>query len=316
MSEFFNYWLGLFQHELVQNAFLAGTMVAIMTAVMGYFVVLRAQAFAGEALADIGFAGATGAAVLGVSSLIGMFVLTVLAALGMGALGERIRGRDVEIGMVLSFALGLGVLFLTIYAQYGTNATEGVGILFGSILSVTRSDVLITLICGVAALMLLALIFRPLLFASVDPEVAETRGVPVRFLSIMFLVLLGITTAETVLVVGVLLVLALLIAPAASAVQLTHRPLTSILLSVALGLLITWGGLILAFVGTWGHFPVSFYISAASALCYFISVGVSRMRSPRRYRDIPPSCSTCSSPYATPLPSHLLSAREPANMVD
>ncbi len=316
MSEFFNYWLGLFQHELVQNAFLAGTMVAIMTAVMGYFVVLRAQAFAGEALADIGFAGATGAAVLGVSSLIGMFVLTVLAALGMGALGERIRGRDVEIGMVLSFALGLGVLFLTIYAQYGTNATEGVGILFGSILSVTRSDVLITLICGVAALMLLALIFRPLLFASVDPEVAETRGVPVRFLSIMFLVLLGITTAETVLVVGVLLVLALLIAPAASAVQLTHRPLTSILLSVALGLLITWGGLILAFVGTWGHFPVSFYISAASALCYFISVGVSRMRSPRRYQDIPPSCSTCSSPYATPLPSHLLSAREPANMVD
>ena len=316
MSEFFNYWLGLFQHELVQNAFLAGTMVAIMTAVMGYFVVLRAQAFAGEALADIGFAGATGAAVLGVSSLIGMFVLTVLAALGMGALGERIRGRDVEIGMVLSFALGLGVLFLTIYAQYGTNATEGVGILFGSILSVTRSDVLITLICGVAALMLLALIYRPLLFASVDPEVAETRGVPVRFLSIMFLVLLGITTAETVLVVGVLLVLALLIAPAASAVQLTHRPLTSMLLSVALGLLITWGGLILAFVGTWGHFPVSFYISAASALCYFISVGVSRMRSPRRYQDIPPSCSTCSSPYATPLPSHLLSAREPANMVD
>ncbi len=316
MSEFFNYWLGLFQHELVQNAFLAGTMVAIMTAVMGYFVVLRAQAFAGEALADIGFAGATGAAVLGVSSLIGMFVLTVLAALGMGALGERIRGRDVEIGMVLSFALGLGVLFLTIYAQYGTNATEGVGILFGSILSVTRSDVLITLICGGAALMLLALIFRPLLFASVDPEVAETRGVPVRFLSIMFLVLLGITTAETVLVVGVLLVLALLIAPAASAVQLPHRPLTSMLLSVALGLLITWGGLILAFVGTWGHFPVSFYISAASALCYFISVGVSRMRSPRRYQDIPPSCSTCSSPYATPLPSHLLSAREPANMVD
>jgi len=169
---------------------------------------------------------------------------------------------------------------------------------------------------GGAALMLLALIFRQLLFASVDPEVAETRGVPVRFLSIMFLVLLGITTAETVLVVGVLLVLALLIAPAASAVQLTHRPLTSILLSVALGLLITWGGLILAFVGTWGHFPVSFYISAASALCYFISVGVSRMRSPRRYRDTPPSCSTCSSPYATPLPSHLLSAREPANMVD
>src|SRR6266849_16147 len=148
MSEFFNYWLGLFQHEVVQNAFLAGTIVAIITAVMGYFVVLRAQAFAGEALADIGFAGATGAAVLGVSSLIGMFFLTLLAALGMGALGERIRGRDVEIGMVLSFALGLGVLFLSIYAQFGTNAAEGVGVLLGSILSVTRSDVMITLASG------------------------------------------------------------------------------------------------------------------------------------------------------------------------
>jgi zinc/manganese transport system permease protein len=316
MIEFFNSWPGLFQYEIVQNAFLAGTMVAIITAMMGYFVVLRAQAFAGEALADIGFAGATGAAVLGVSSLIGMFFLTVLAALGMGTLGERIRGRDVEIGMVLSFALGLGVLFLTIYAQYGTNASEGVGVLFGSILSVTRSDVLTTIVCGVAILILLALVFRPLLFASIDPEVAETRGVPVRFLSILFLVLLGITTAETVLVVGVLLVLALLIAPAASAVQLTHRPLMSVLLSVALGLLITWGGLILAFVGPWGHFPVSFYISAASAFCYFISVGVNRLRSPSRHREVPQPCSTCSSPYATPIPSRVLSTREPANRVD
>src|SRR5215469_11040743 len=159
--------LELFQHDFVQNAFLAGTIVAVVTAVMGYFVVLRAQAFAGEALADIGFAGATGATILGISSLIGMFFLTVLAALGIGALGERLRGRDVEIGMVLSFALGLGVLFLSIYTQFGTNATEGVGVLFGSILSVTRSDVLITLISGVASLLLLAFLFRPLLFASI-----------------------------------------------------------------------------------------------------------------------------------------------------
>src|SRR5205809_1901433 len=141
--------LELIQQDFVQNAFIAGTIVAIVTSVMGYFVVLRAQAFAGEALADIGFAGATGAAVLGISSLLGMVFLTLLAALGMGALGQRIRGRDVEIGMVLSFALGLGVLFLSIYAQFGTNASEGVGILFGSILSVTRSDVLITLFCGI-----------------------------------------------------------------------------------------------------------------------------------------------------------------------
>lgn len=280
--------LELFQHDFVQNAFLAGTIVAIVTAVMGYFVVLRAQTFAGEAFSDIGFAGAAAAAVLGISSLLGMFFLTILAALGMGALGERIRGRDVEIGMVLSFALGLGVLFLSIYSQHGTNATEGVGVLFGSILSVTRSDVLITLMCGIVILLLLAFLFRPLLFASVDPEVAQARGVPVRLLSIVFLVLLGITTAETVLVVGVLLVLALLIAPASTAIHLSRRPLTSIILSVALGLTFTWGGLILAFIGTGRHLPVSFYISALAALSYFISIPINRLRSPRRgYKPLP-----------------------------
>src|SRR5438876_8008442 len=140
----------LLQYDFVQNAFLAGSLIAIMAATIGYFVVLRAQAFAGEALADIGFAGATGAAVLGISSLLGMFFLALLAALGMGALGTRIRGRDVEIGMVLSFALGLGALFLSIYSQSGTNASAGVGILFGSILSVTLIDVLISLASGIA----------------------------------------------------------------------------------------------------------------------------------------------------------------------
>ena len=282
--------LALLQHEIVQNAFLAGTIVAIVTAVMGYFVVLRAQAFAGEALSDIGFAGATGAAVLGFSSLLGMFFLTVLAGIGMGALGDRIRGRDVEIGMVLSFALGLGVLFLTIYSQFGSNATEGVGVLFGSILSVTRGDVLITLGCGIATLLLLAFLFRPLLFATIDPEVALARGVPVRLLSIVFLMLLGITTAETVLVVGVLLVLALLIAPAASALNVTHRPLVSISLSAVLGLIITWGGLILAFVGTGRQLPVGFYITALAALSYFVSLGVKRVRTPRRHREVPHPC--------------------------
>src|SRR5260370_36774618 len=130
----------LLQYDFVQNAFLAGSLVAIMAAVTGYFVVLRAQAFAGEALADIGFAGATGAAILGIGSLLGMLGLALLAALGMGALGERVRGRDIEIGMVLSFALGLGVLFLTIYLQHGANADSGAGVLFGSILTVTRPD--------------------------------------------------------------------------------------------------------------------------------------------------------------------------------
>jgi len=271
----------LFQHEFVQNAFLAGTIIAIVAPVIGYFVVLRAQAFAGHALSHIGFAGATGAALLGLNSLLGMFGLTMLAALGIGALGQRLKGRDIEIGMVLSFALGLGVLFLSLYTQY---ATETVGVLFGSILSVSRANVLITLGCGIAMLVLIGFIFRPLLFASIDPEVAQTRGVPVALLSILFLLLVAITVSVTVQVVGVLLVFALLVTPAATAERLTNRPSAAIALSVALGLAVTWGGLALAFLGRW---PVSFYIAALAALAYLVAVRISSVRSPHHYRALP-----------------------------
>ncbi len=281
--------LSLFHYEIVQNAFLGGTIIAIVAALIGYFVVLRAQAFAAEALTDIGFAGATGAAILGVGALIGMLFLTLLSALGMGALGERVRGRDIEIGMVLSFALGLGVLFLSLYTQNSAlHATSGMGILFGSILSINRQDVWISLVCSCVILLALAMLFRPLLFASVDPEVAQARGVPVRLLSVAFLLLLGATAAEAVMVVGVLLVSALLIAPAATAERLTHRPLTALLLSVVLSLTFTWIGLILAFVGTGKHLPVGFYISALAALSYFGAVLVSRSRrAARRVRVVP-----------------------------
>lgn len=279
--------LQLLQYDFVQNAFLAGTLIAIMASTIGYFVVLRAQAFAGEALADIGFAGATGAAILGIGSLLGMLGLSLLSALGIGVLGERVRGRDIEIGMVLSFALGLGVLFLSMYIQNGADANAGVSVLFGSILTVTRRDVIISLVTGCISLLVLAFLFRPLLFASVDPEIAQARGVPVRLLSIVFLLLLAVATAEAVLVIGVLLVFALLIAPAAAAERLTHRPLTAIALSVILGLTFTWGGLILAFVGTGKHLPVSFYISAMAAITYFASLVIARFRTPRRYRELP-----------------------------
>lgn len=288
----------LLQYDFVQNAFLGGTIVAIIAALVGYFVVLRAQAFAGEALTDIGFAGATGAALLGISSLPGMLIFTLLSALGIGALGERVRGRDVEIGMVLSFALGLGVLFLSIYTQASaSHASAGVNVLFGSILSIRRSDVVISLLCGIAVALVLAFLFRPLLFASIDPTVAEARGVPVRLLSILFLLLLGVTVAESILVIGVLLVAALLIAPAAAAVNLTRRPRNSIALAVALSLAVTWSGLILAFVGTGRHLPVSFYISALAALVYFVSVIIRRRRWPRRMKERPhPNREECRVP--------------------
>ncbi len=271
----------VFQLEFVQNAFLAGTVVAIVAAVVGYFVVLRAQAFAGHALSHIGFAGATGAALLGISSLLGTFAFTIVAALGMGALGERVRGRDIEIGMILSFALGLGVLFLNLYTQF---ATETVNILFGSLLSVSRSDVLVMAFSSLAVLFIIAWLFRPLLFASIDPEVAQARGIPVQLLSIAFMIVLAATIAEAVKVVGVLLVFALLVAPAATAGRLAHRPLTTIVLAVALALAFTWLGLFLAFAG---HFPVSFYIAALSGFSYIAAEVFHRLHAPPRYKEPP-----------------------------
>ena len=278
----------LLQLEFVRNAIIAGTIVAILSAVVGYFVVLRAQAFATEALSDIGFAGATGAALLGGSSLLGTFVFTLLAAYGIGVLGERVRGRDLEVGMVLAFALGLGVLFLNLYTQF---ATETVNILFGSLLSVSHDNVVIIAWVSLAILLIVAFLFRPLLFASIDPEMAEARGVPVRLLSIAFMLILAITVSEAVQIVGVLLVSALIVAPAASAERLTNRPLTTIALSIVLGLVFTWGGLLLAFVG---HWPVSFYISALAALSYFISLVIHRVRVPKRYKEPQHPCMGCS----------------------
>src|SRR5271157_2411949 len=273
--------LDLLRHDFVQNAFLAGTLVAILSALVGYFVVLRGQSFACEALSHIGFAGATGAALLGVSSLLGMFFFTFLAAIGMGALGRRLRGRDIEVSMLLSFVLGLGVLFLRLYTR---QASAAVGILFGSILSVTRLDVIITLACGLLTVALLTVLYRPLLFASIDPEVAEARGVPVRKLSVLFLLLMALSVSEAIKVVGVLLVFALLVVPAAAAEHLTHRPLAALLLGVLIGLVSTWGGLALAFIG---HWPVSFYIVSLTSLFYFASLAIHAVRFPGRYREPP-----------------------------
>ncbi len=261
------------------NAFMAGTLIAIVAAIVGYFAVLRAQAFAAHALSHVGFAGATLAALLGVSGLLGMAGFTMAAALGMGALGKRIRGRDVEIGMILSFALGLGVLFLRLYTN---SASETVSVLFGSILSVTHTDIVLTLALGIGTLAVLAAIFRPLLFSSIDPEVAEARGVPIKALSIIFILLLAITVAEAIQVVGVLLVFALIVAPAAVAQHLTRKPFSAIAISIVLGVAFTWGGLLLALATAW---PVSFYIAALSALTYGIAIGIGHLMHPHGRTD-------------------------------
>ena len=253
-----------FQYAFMQHAYTAGAIVAIVAGVVGYFVVLRSLSFAGHALSHIGFAGATGAVALGVSPIYGLLVFTVGGAVGMGALGKRIYGRDVVIGIVLAWMLGLGVLFLSLYSGY---ATEAYALLFGEILGISQTDVVVTLVAGVVTLAAIAIMFRPLLFASVDSDVAEARGVPVRLLSILFMVVLAISVSESVQVVGVLLIFALLVTPPAIAERLTARPGMAIALSVLLALLFTWIGL---FVSFYLPYPVSFFITTLAFVTYLV----------------------------------------------
>ena len=253
-----------FQYAFIQHAYIAGAIVAIVAGVVGYFVVLRSLSFAGHALSHIGFAGATGAVALGVNPIYGLLFFTVGGAVGMGALGKRIYGRDVVIGIVLAWMLGLGVLFLSLYSGY---ATEAYALLFGEILGISQTDVVVTLVAGVVTLAAIAIMFRPLLFASVDSDVAEARGVPVKLLSILFMVVLAISVSEAVQVVGVLLIFALLVTPPAIAERLTARPGMAIALSVLLALLFTWVGL---FVSFYLPYPVSFFITTLAFVTYLV----------------------------------------------
>src|SRR3984957_9529150 len=254
--------MSLFQYSFIQNAFLAGSLVGIVAGFVGYFLVIRGLTFAGHALSHIGFAGAAGALVFSVSPILGLLVFTVIAAIGIGVFGKNVREEDINIGVVMTLMLGLGALFLALYNGY---AEEAYSILFGTILGISRSDVWITAIFSLAAIAVLAAIFRPLLFASIDPEVAEARGVPVRFLGILFLVLVAVAVSVSVQVVGVLLIFTLLVGPAATATRLVHQPISAIALSMALGLAYVWAAIFLAATGNW---PVSFWIAAISFVVY------------------------------------------------
>ena len=277
----------LLASDVFRNAMIAGTIAAAVTALVGYFVVLRAQAFAAESLLDVSFAGATGAALLGIAPILGAAVLGLGAALGIGALGEKARERSVEIGMVVSFALGLGIFFLSLYARgSASHANAGMAILFGSLLSVRPQDIM--RLIGISAVVLggFAGVFRPLLFATVDPEGARARGVPVRLLSTLFLLILALAAAAGALAVGILLAAALLIAPAAAAVRLSRRPASTLLLSLCLGIGITWGGILISFLRPWRHPPVGFSVSALAAAVYFIAVAASPRAYARRGKTI------------------------------
>jgi zinc/manganese transport system permease protein len=255
----------LFHYDFMVHAFLAGTIVAIVAGGIGYFVVLRGSSFAAHALSHIGFAGAAGAVVLGLSPVLGLLAFTLGSGSVIGALGSRLRGRDVTIGIVLAWTLGLGVLFISLYTGY---ATEAYALLFGEILGISVRDVLLTLIAGVITLAALVFVYRPLLFSSVDEELASARGVPVTALSIAFMAILAVAVTEAVQVVGVLLIFALIVTPAAIAIRFTCHPPYAIAIGVALALLFTWLGLAIAY---FSPHPVSFFITS---LAFFTYLGV------------------------------------------
>jgi zinc/manganese transport system permease protein len=266
----------MLSYDFMRNAFLAGTAVAVVAGLMGYCTLLRQLAFAGDALSHLAFAGALGAALFSLNPLLGVFGLTVLVAVGIGALGGRARARDEVIGVALAWTLGLGVLFNSLYTASAGAGSSALGIktLFGSILGIQGSQARLALLVCIGVALIMLLIARPLLFASVDPIVAAARGVPTRLLGVGFLVLLAISVGEATQVTGALLIFALLILPAATALRLTSRPFLGMALSSLLALIITWVGLTLTFFTS---YPASFLISALSCLCYALAACAERI---------------------------------------
>ncbi|WP_322780408.1 metal ABC transporter permease [Frankia sp. Cas4] len=276
----------MFAYPFMVNAFRAGTVVAVTAGVIGWFMILRRQTFAGHALAMAGFPGAAGAIWLGVGATYGYFAFCLTAALAVAAIPAAgggggsaggSAGRSEEsaaVGTVQAFALACGFLFVSLYQGFlgGVNA-----LLFGSFLGITGGMVRTLAVLALVVLVMLAVIGRPLLFASLDPAVATAAGVPVRGLSTAFLILLGTATAEVSQITGTLLVFTLLVIPAATAQVLTARPVLSLTLTVLLGVLVTWAGLTVAY---YSPYPIGFFITSFSFGLYLLArlaVGVHDM---------------------------------------
>ena len=253
----------MFDYEFMINAFAAAGIVAAVSGVVGYFLVMRGQSFAGHALSHIGFAGATGAGLIGLAPLWGLVGFSLAAGIVMGLLSERISNRDVAIGVVLSLALGFGLLFMHYYTSF---ATQAAALLFGNVLAVDHAMIVTLAALGAVTLAALATIMRPLIFASLQPELAEAKGVPLRFISTAFLAIVALAVSACAQIVGVLMVFTLMVGPAAAAQRLTKGLWSGLALSAALALIEAWLGIVIAYHTDW---PVSFCIAALSALVYF-----------------------------------------------
>ena len=271
----------MFAHEFMRNALIAGSFVGVACGLVGYFVVLRAQVFAGDALSHVAFTGALAAAVLGFDVRAGLFAATILGGITLGALGDRARADDVVIGSLFAWTLGLGVLFLSIFTTKSSagNGTAGVRVLFGSIFGLSRSDVRTSIALAVLASVLLLAIARPLLFASFDAAVAAAQGVPVRLLGLGFLALVGVVAAQASQAVGALLLLGLLAAPAGAAHRLTTNPYRGLVLSPVLAVGAVWIGLTLSYA--FPTLPPSSMIVASAVGIYALAVVTTAVRDPR-----------------------------------
>ncbi|MGZ4168268.1 MAG: metal ABC transporter permease [Solirubrobacteraceae bacterium] len=239
----------MFAHEFVRNAWLAGTFIALACGTIGWFVVLRAQVFAGDALSHVAFVGAIAAAVAGVDERTGLFALTLALAIGMGVLGRRARADDVTIGIAFSWILGIGVLLLAILATSpaGASGITTANTLFGSIYSLSASDAVIGAAIALVVTFVVVMAARPLLLSTLDPELATVRGLPVCALGLAFLAALAVTSAESTQAVGALLLLGLIAAPGGAATLLTARPYLGVALSGAIAVGAMWGGLALSY---------------------------------------------------------------------
>jgi zinc/manganese transport system permease protein len=274
---------GLLAQPFMQHAFLAGTGIALASGLAGYFLVLRAQVFTGDALSHVAFTGAMASLAFGADLRLGLFVGTVGVALLIGLLGPRGRADDVVVGNVFAWVLGLGVLFLSVYTtnRSTSNSTGGIGVLFGSIFGLSSNQALVALGLGMGLAVLLVALARPLLFATIDPDVASARGVPVRALGLGFLALLGGTAGEATQAIGALLLLGLLTAPAATALRMTTRPYVGLALSAGLAVIELWLGLVLSYL--FSDLPPSFCIMVLAAGGYGLSrlVELGRLSSER-----------------------------------
>ncbi|MCI4320510.1 MAG: metal ABC transporter permease [Thermoplasmata archaeon] len=262
----------ILQYPFMQHAFEAGTIIAIVAGLVSYLVILRRSAFAAHAMAHVGFAGAAGAVLLGVNPVFGLLAFTTATGSGIALLGPKAANRDVEIGTVLAFMLGLGVLFISLYTGY---STETYAILFGEILGISQASVVLTLEAGIVILAAFAVFYRPLLFSALDEDVAEAKGMPVLLLGVVFMLLVAAAVSIAVQVIGVLLIFALLVTPAAIALRLSKRPLTAVILSILIALGAVWAGL---FISAYIQLPVSFFIVSIVFGAYLLVRGVAALR--------------------------------------